>query len=50
MDALLEIKEQLQVLKTKLDEQEIINEQLLRHVTQQRLRRINRNVWQQGFC
>ena len=34
MDALLEMKEQLQVLKAKLDEQEIINDQLLRHVTQ----------------
>ena len=44
------MKEQLQVLKTKLNEQEIINDQLLRHVTQQRMRRINRNVWQQGFC
>ncbi len=50
MDTLLEMKEQLQVLKAKLDEQEIVNDQLLRHVTQQRMRRINRNVWQQGFC
>lgn len=50
MDTLLEMKEQLQVLKSKLDEQEIVNDQLLRHVTQQRMRRINRNVWQQGFC
>ena len=33
MDALLEMKEQLQVLKAKLDEQEIINDQLLRHIT-----------------
>ena len=46
MDTLLEMKEQLQVLKTKLNEQEIINDQLLRHVTQQRMRRINRNIRQ----
>lgn len=48
MDELVEMREQMNLLKSKLDKQEIVNDRLLREVTSQRVRRLNRNVWQEG--
>lgn len=41
---------QMALLKDKLNKEEIVNDQLLREVTRQRVRRLNRNVWQEGIC
>lgn len=37
------------LLKQKLNNEEIVNEQLLRDVTRQRVRRLNRAVWIEGI-
>ena len=50
MDELVEMREQMNLLKSKLDKQEIVNDRLLREVTSQRVRRLNRNVWQEGIA
>lgn len=50
MNELEEMQSQLALLKQKLNKEEIVNDQLLRDVTRQRVRRLNRNVWQEGIC
>lgn len=50
MDELQEMQAQMALLKQKLDNEEIVNDRLLREVTRQRVRRLNRNVWQEGVC
>lgn len=47
---LLAMREQLHLLKEKLDKEVIVNDHLLREVTRQKVRRLNRNVWQEGFA
>lgn len=47
---LLEMREQLNLLKDKLDKETIVNDRLLREVTRQKVHRLNRNVWQEGFA
>lgn len=48
LDALNEMRTQMQTLKEKLAQQKIINDQMLRKVTQTRIKHLNRNVWQEG--
>ncbi len=50
MDELLEMRQQLAVLKDKLEKETIISDKLLREVTRQKVRRLNRTVWQQGIA
>lgn len=47
---LLEMREQLNLLKEKLDKEAIVNDHLLREITRQKVHRLNRNVWQEGFA
>lgn len=49
MEDLQEMREQLAILKQKLDNESIVNEHLMREVTRQKVRRLNRNVWQEGL-
>ena len=50
MDELQEMQAQMALLKQKLNNEEIVNDRLLREVTRQRVHRLNRNVWQEGMC
>jgi len=50
MEELEEMRAQLALLKTKLDSESIVNDRLMREVTRQRVRRLNRNVWQEGIA
>ncbi len=50
MEELEVMRQQLAVLKDKLEKETIVSDKLLREVTRQKVRRLNRNVWQQGFC
>lgn len=50
MDELQDLKEQLSLLKSKLDKEAIVNDKLMREVTRQKVRRLNRNVWQEGLA
>lgn len=44
MDELQEMQAQMALLKEKLNNEEIVNDQLLRDVTRLRVRRVNRNI------
>lgn len=50
MDELQEMQAQMALLKEKLNNEEIVNDQLLRDVTRLRVRRVNRNVWIETIC
>ncbi len=50
MNELEVMRSQLTILKEKLEKETIVSDKLLREVTRQRVRRLNRNVWQQGFA
>ena len=50
MDELQEMQAQMALLKQKLNNEEIINDRLLREVTRQRVRRLSRMVWIEGIC
>ncbi len=47
MEELVEMRSQLAILKEKLEQETIISDKLLREVTSQKVRRLNRNVWQE---
>ncbi len=49
MNELEEMRQQMAVLKDKLEKETIVSDKLLREVTRQKVRRLNRNVWQQGI-
>lgn len=50
MDELQEMQAQMALLKQKINNEEIVNDRLLREVTRQRTRRLNRAVWIEGVC
>lgn len=50
MDELQKMQAQMALLKEKLNNEEIVNDQLLRDVTRLRVRRVNRNVWIETIC
>ncbi len=50
MDELQEMQAQMALLKQKLNNEEIINDRLLREVTRQRVQRLSRMVWIEGIC
>ncbi len=50
MNELEEMRQQMARLKEKLDKETIASDKLLREVTRQKVRRLNRNVWQMGFA
>jgi len=45
MEELEQMREQLTLLKQKLDQQEIISDKLLRNITSERVKRLNRAIW-----
>ncbi len=49
MEELELMRSQLAILKEKLEKETIISDKLLREVTRQKVRRLNRNVWQMGI-
>jgi len=49
MEELEQMREQLTLLKQKLNEQEIISDQLLRKVTSERISHLNRAIWIEGL-
>lgn len=50
MEELEEMKAQMALLKQQLEKETIVNDHLLREVTRQKVRHINRNVWQEGIA
>jgi len=50
MEELEQMREQLTILKQKLDQQEIVSDQLLRKITVERVKRLNRSIWLEGIC
>ncbi len=50
MEELDVMRQQLAVLKEKLEKETIVSDKLLREVTRQKVRRLNRNVWQEGLA
>ncbi len=50
MEELEVMRQQMAVLKDKLEKETIVSDKLLREVTRQKVRRLNRNVWQQGIA
>ncbi len=50
MEELELMRQQMAVLKDKLEKETIISDKLLREVTRQKVRRLNRNVWQEGVA
>jgi len=50
MEELEQMREQLTILKNKLDQQEIISDKMLRSITSERVKRLNRAIWWEGTC
>ncbi len=49
MEELEVMRQQMALLKEKLEKETIVSDKLLREVTRQKVRRLNRNVWQEAF-